>query len=89
MKTFKKFIEEQSVMDELPPYDELDLRSQMAVDRGDYEGEDQSGDELDDDDFSDFEPKPKPDGGYTYTGNWLQDFYNVWMNSPSAWNPWG
>ena len=85
MKTFKQYIEEQSIRDQLPSYDELDLRSRMQVDQDDYEG----GPPVppgEEDDFEDFRDPPKPkkpndSTGFTYTGNWWTDFLQAWNAS--------
>ena len=81
MKTFKHFIEEQSVRDQLPSYNELDRRSRIQVDQGDYEGPVPPNE---DDEFEGFAPKPKKPNdstGFTYTGNWWTDFIKAWNAS--------
>ena len=83
MKTFKQFIEEQSVRDQLGIDDP---RTWTKFNQSLYgSGQGEESEDIDaDDDFSDFAPKPKKPNdstGFTYTGNWLTDFLQAWNAS--------
>ncbi len=71
MAMFREYID-------IPPQSEWTFRDRMMY--GDNKPIDT--DETEEvDDFSDFVPKPNDSTGFTYTGNWMVDFYNAWITS--------